>query len=127
MKYGVNKCMFVGNVGREPEMKYTANGTAICKFSLACNEKRKTGDYTEWVNVVSFGKLAEIIGEYVKKGDPLYVEGKQSTSSWEKDGQKHYRTECVAMEMRMLGGGKTSQAKKQGEPQNDTPDDGIPF
>jgi len=132
MKYGYNKCLFAGNLGRDPEVKYTQGGTAICKFSLACNEKRKAADHVEWVNVATFGKLAEICGEYLHKGDPVLIDGKLSTSSWEKGGQTHYRTEVVANEMRMLGEKQKAEEKPPSgrslAPGADDPENGdIPF
>lgn len=105
----LNKVQLIGTVGRDPETKYIPSGTAVAKFSLAMNEryKDKSGqwaDKTEWSDIVCWAKLAEIVGQYVKKGGRVYVEGKLSTSSWEKDGQKRYKTEIVASDIIMLGG-----------------------
>jgi single-strand DNA-binding protein len=105
---GVNKVILVGNVGKDPEVKYTASGSAIANISIATSESWKdknTGkleEKTEWHRVVFFGKLAEIVGEYVRKGSKVYVEGALRTREWEKDGSKHYTTEVVAAEMQML-------------------------
>ena len=103
-KYGVNHCHFIGNLGKDPEMKYTADSVAICNFSIAVTEKWKNKDNTEWVGCVAFNKLAEICGEYLSKGSPVYVSGKWHTSSWDKDGVRQYRTELTVNDMTMLGG-----------------------
>ena len=106
---GVNKVTLLGTVGRDVESKFTTSGTPVAKFSLAINEryKDKAGqwvDKTEWVDIVAWSRLAEICGEYVKKGSRLYVEGKLSTSSWDdkETGKKRYKTEVVASELIML-------------------------
>src|SRR5579859_2064824 len=98
----VNKAILIGNVGKEPEVKYSANGTAMAKFSLATTErfKSKGGEWeekTEWHNILAWQKTAEIIKEYVKKGSKLYIEGRIQTSSWDdkQSGEKKYRTEIV--------------------------------
>jgi len=93
--------MVYGNLTRDPEVKALPNGTQVCSFSIATNRTYKDRDgnkqeQTEYHNVVAFAKLAEIIGQYLKKGRPIYIEGRMQTRSWEKDGQKHYRTEIVA-------------------------------
>lgn len=104
---GVNKAIVVGRLARDPELRYTANGQSTCKFTVATSEnwKDKDGnkqDRVEWHSVVSWGKLAEICGQYLYKGCEVYVEGKLSTRSWEKEGIKHYRTEIVASTMEIL-------------------------
>ena len=111
MAKSVNKVILVGNLGKDPEVKYTPSGTPVAKFSLATNEryKDKSGEWqdrTEWHNIVAWQKLAEIVGEYVKKGSKLYIEGRLSTSSWEdkQSGEKKYRTEIVAQDIVLLGG-----------------------
>jgi single-strand DNA-binding protein len=113
----LNKCLFIGNVTRDPEIKYMASGEAVCNLSIACNEswKDKAGakqERVEYVNIVAYRKLAEIIGEYVKKGSSLYVEGKMQTRKWEaKDGTDRYSTEIIIDQMQMLGGkGSSSDA-----------------
>ena len=100
MPKSVNKVILVGNVGKDPEVKYVPTGTALAKFSLATNErfKDKSGEWqdrTEWHNILAWERLAEIIGEYVHKGTKLYVEGRLQTSTWEdrQSGEKKYRTE----------------------------------
>ncbi|PYP93083.1 MAG: single-stranded DNA-binding protein [Candidatus Angelobacter sp. Gp1-AA117] len=111
MAKSVNKVILVGNLGKDPEIKYTPNGVPVAKFSLATNErfKDKSGEWqdrTEWHNIVAWQRLAEIVGEYVKKGSKLYIEGKLQTSSWEdkQSGEKKYRTEIVAQDLVLLGG-----------------------
>ena len=108
MARGVNKVILLGNVGRDPETRYAQNGTAVTRFSIATSEiwkDRSSGEQqerTEWHNIVCFARLAEVAGEYLKKGSKVYIEGQLRTSSWEKDGQKKYRTEVNAKELQML-------------------------
>ncbi|QQZ27654.1 single-stranded DNA-binding protein [Thiothrix subterranea] len=110
MANGINKVILVGTVGRDPEMKYMPSGDAIANISVATSESWKdknTGEKkeaTEWHNVTFYRGLAKVVGDYVRKGQLLYVEGSLKTRSWEKDGQKHYRTEVNATDMKMLGG-----------------------
>ncbi|HLJ86851.1 MAG TPA: single-stranded DNA-binding protein [Candidatus Angelobacter sp.] len=111
MAKSVNKVILVGNLGKDPEVKYTPSGMAVAKFSLATNErfKDKGGEWqdrTEWHNIVAWQRLAEIVGEYVKKGSKIYLEGRLQTSSWEdkQSGEKKYRTEIVAQDLVLLGG-----------------------
>ena len=106
----VNKVILVGNLGRDPEVRYTPNGSAVCNVTIATSRVRKnkeSGDKsedTEWHRVVFFDKLAEIAGEYLKKGRSVYVEGRLQTRKWtDKDGVEKYTTEIVASEMQMLG------------------------
>lgn len=110
MAASVNRCIFIGNLGKDPELKYTASGEAICNFSIACTESWKdkaTGEkkeQTEWVRISFFGKLAEVCGQYLKKGSQVYVEGSLRTRKWtDKDGQERYTTEIKGNEMKMLG------------------------
>lgn len=111
MAKSVNKVILIGNLGKDPEVKYTPNGVPVAKFSLATNEryKDKAGDWqdrTEWHNIVAWQRLAEIVGEYVKKGSKIYIEGRLQTSSWEdkQSGEKKYRTEIVAQDLVLLSG-----------------------
>ena len=105
----VNKVIVLGNLGKDPELRHLPNGDAVCNFSLATTEswKDKDGnkqDKTEWHNVVIFRKLAEIAGEYLKKGRPVYIEGRLQTRKWQdKEGKDRYTTEIVADQMQMLG------------------------
>ena len=106
----VNKVILVGNLGRDPEMRFMPNGEAVCNFSIATtdNWKDKAGvkqERTEWHNIVMYRKLAEIAGEYLKKGSSVYVEGRLQTRKWQtKEGQDRYTTEIIADSMQMLGG-----------------------
>ncbi len=104
----VNKVIIIGTLGRDPELRFLPNGNAVCSISLATDEGYKdknTGqqvDKTEWHRVEAFGRLAEIIGEYLKKGSKVYIEGKLRTDEYEKDGIKRYSTKIIANEMTML-------------------------
>jgi len=106
----VNKVILVGNLGRDPEVRFMPNGEAVCNFSIATTDswKDKAGakqERTEWHNIVMYRKLAEIAGEYLKKGRPVYVEGRLQTRKWQtKEGQDRYTTEIIADQMQMLGG-----------------------
>lgn len=110
MARGVNKVILVGNLGADPETRYTPSGTAITSIRIATSESwkdKQTGEQqerTEWHRVDFFGRLAEIAGEYLKKGRQVYVEGRLRTDEYEKDGVKRYSTKIVADEMQMLGG-----------------------
>ena len=113
MAKSVNKVILVGNLGKDPEVKYTPSGMAVARFTLATNDrfKDKEGnwqDRTEWHNLVAFQRTAEIVGEYLKKGRTVYVEGKLQTSSWDdkESGQKRYRTEIIVNDLVLLGGGR---------------------
>lgn len=109
----VNKVILLGNLGKDPEVRYMTSGEAMATITLATSEtwKDKSGEKqekTEWHRVVFFGKLAEIAGEYLKKGRQVYVEGKLQTRKWQdKEGQERYTTEIVAKEMTLLGGKQT--------------------
>lgn len=107
----VNKVILIGNLGKDPEVKFTPQGTPVAKFSLATNErfKDKDGnwqDRTEWHNITAWARTAEIIGEYVKKGSKVYIEGSLRTHSWDDKatGQKKYMTEIVVNDLVLLGG-----------------------
>ena len=107
----INKVIIIGNLGRDPEVRYTPNGAAICNVSIATtrNWKDKSSgekvEETEWHRVVFYDRLAEIAGEYLKKGRPVYVEGRLKTRKWaDKDGVEKYTTEIIANEMQLLGG-----------------------
>lgn len=114
---GVNKVILVGRVGKDPEVKNLTSGNIVANFSLATSETFKdknTGEKketTEWHNLVLWGKTAELAGKYVHKGDQLYVEGKITTRSWEKDGIKRYTTEIVVNAMQFLGSKNASAAE----------------
>ena len=111
MAKSVNKVILIGNLGKDPEVKYTPSGTAVAKLTLATNErfKDKAGEWqdrTEWHNVVLWARLAEIAGEYLKKGGKVYVEGRLQTRSWDdkNTNQKKYMTEVVASDLVLLSG-----------------------
>ena len=140
----INKVILVGRLGKDPEIKSTAGGTTVAKFTMATDEKftDKSGEKqerTEWHNIVAWARLAEICGQYLRKGSLVYIEGSIRTDSWEdkESGQKRYRTEIVAREMKMLdrkrdsdeGGGygarRPATATAGGGPAED--DDEVPF
>ncbi len=108
MSRGLNKVMIIGNLGRDPEMRYTPSGKPVTSFSVATTRTWVTADNerreaTEWFNVVAWRDLAEICNQYLTKGSKVYIEGRLQTRSWETpDGQKHFRTEIVADEMIVL-------------------------
>ena len=145
MAKSINRVILVGNVGADPEVKYTPSGIPVGKFTLATNErfKNKSGEWqdkTEWHNIVAWQRLAEIVGEYVSKDSKVYIEGKLQTSSWEdrRSGQKKYRTEIVARDLVLLGlreNGDSQQEQRtsgeQREPDDagsgEITDEDIPF
>ncbi|NOY69076.1 MAG: single-stranded DNA-binding protein [Deltaproteobacteria bacterium] len=109
MARGINKVILVGNLGKDPEIRYTQDGQAVANFTIATTDTWKdkvTGEKrekTEWHRIVAFRRLGEICGQYLSKGKQVYIEGKLQTRSWEQDGIKRYTTEIVANEMQMLG------------------------
>jgi single-strand DNA-binding protein len=122
----VNKVILVGNLGRDPEVRYMPNGEAVCNFSIATTEnwKDKSGvkqEKTEWHNIVMYRRLAEIAGEYLKKGRPVYIEGRLQTRKWEKDGVTRYSTEIIGDQMQMLGSKEGGGASYDGD--QSAPDD----
>ena len=125
MARGVNKVILVGNLGNDPDVKYTQGGMAITTLSLATTTVRKDRDgnpqeKTEWHRVKLFGKLGEIAGEYLRKGRQVYIEGRLEYGSYEKDGVKHYTTDIIGDEMQMLGGGERD-AGGSDRPQRSSP------
>lgn len=146
MAQGINKVIIVGNLGNEPETRYLPDGNAVTNISVATSESWKDKnsgekiEKTEWHRIVFFRRLAEIAGEYLKKGSKVYIEGKLRTRQYEKDGQKHYSTEIIADNMQMLDSrGGSSGGQSQGSsgdhssaPKYDAPppedfEDDIPF
>lgn len=142
MPKSVNKVILVGNVGNDPDIRYTRSGVPAANFSLATNERFKDRDEqwqdrTEWHSIVAWQRLAEIVGEYVLKGTKLYIEGKLQTTSWQdrQSGEKKYRTEIVARDLILLGSRGNGQnavaAATRDESETDpTPavvDEDIPF
>lgn len=142
----LNKVQIIGNCGKDPEIRYMPSGSAVAKVSVATTEKwkdKQTGDSkekTEWHNLVFFGRLGEIVGEYVHKGSPIYVEGQLRTNKWQdKNGVDRYTTEIVVREMQLLGGkpagqggqdraaGRASKPTPSQQPIDDGFDDDIPF
>ncbi len=128
----VNKVILVGNLGRDPEVRYMPNGEAVCNFSIATTDswKDKSGqrqERTEWHNIVMYRKLAEIAGEYLKKGRPVYVEGRLQTRKWQtKEGQDRYTTEIIADQMQMLGGRDGGGSNASYDDMNQDQDAGAP-
>lgn len=127
MARGVNKAIIVGTLGQDPEVKYMPSGGAVCNISLATNESwkdKRSGEMqerTEWHRVVMFNRLAEITGEYLRKGSQVYIEGRLQTRKWQgQDGTDRYTTEIVASEMQMLGGRSGGSANFDSRPSNAT-------
>jgi single-strand DNA-binding protein len=127
----VNKVILVGNLGADPEMRYTPSGMAVCKFRIATTEKftdrqGNRQERTDWHRITAWGKLAEICGQYLSKGKQVYVEGRIKNDTWEKDGAKHYSYEIVAQNMVMLGQGQGRGAEPEAEPPFGPPEGGVP-
>ena len=152
MARGVNKVILIGNLGADPEVRYMPSGGAVANIRVATSESwkdKQTGeqkDRTEWHRITFYGRLAEIAGEYLKKGSQVYIEGKLRTRTYEKEGQTHYSTEIIADNMQMLGsragagGADRAASESSGEPEpaaapvakpdkpgSDFSDDDIPF
>lgn len=135
---GVNKVILIGNLGQDPEVRYSQNGAAICNITVATSETwrdKNTGntqEKTEWHRVVAFQRLAEIMGEYLKKGSKVFIEGRLQTRKWQdQQGSDRYTTEIVADNMQMLdskgeGIGSQGVGQRQVQP-GKQPDDDIPF
>lgn len=128
MSNDLNRCDFIGRLGRDPEIRYTPNGVAVANFSIAVGEKWKdknTGEQnerTEWVKCSAFGKLAEVIGEYLSTGKQVYISGKMQTRQWEdKEGNKRYTTEIIVNQMQMLGGRGDSDSGGYSRPADQKP------
>lgn len=151
MARGVNKFIGVGTLGKDPEVRHSPNGSCMANISIAVNEEwkdKQTGEKqtkTEWIRIVFFNRLAEIAGEYLKKGSQVYIEGRLQTRKWQgQDGEDKYTTEIVANEMQMLGGvpqnnnqanqsqqqqsqAAPAPAPRQREPGGDDFDTDVPF
>ncbi|MDR1487129.1 MAG: single-stranded DNA-binding protein [Deltaproteobacteria bacterium] len=111
---GVNKAILVGNLGKDPELKYTQSGKAMVNFSLATTERWSGEDRTEWHNIVMFDRLAEIANDFLRKGRTVFIEGRIQTRSWEdQNGNKRYITEIVASNMQMLGSPRSEQDRAE--------------
>ena len=139
---GINKVILDGNLGKDPDMRYTAGGDAVANLSIATSESwndNQTGEKkekTEWHRVVFFRRIAEVCGEYLKKGSSVYIEGSLRTRDWEDDqGNKRYTTEIIGREMQMLGGRRSEDNMDQSpqmnssspQPEEGLIDDEIPF
>jgi single-strand DNA-binding protein len=145
---GVNKAILIGRLGRDPEVRYTPDGTAVANFSIATSREwtdKATGEkreQTEWHRIVAFRRLGEICGEYLSKGSQVYIEGRLQTRDWEdKDGNKRYTTEIVVDQMQMLGSRGSNQSagqnagptsyrapqESQNAPYSEPEEDDIPF
>jgi len=148
MAKSLNSCTFIGNLGKDPEIRHTSQGDAVASFSIACSESYKNKnngeqvEKTEWINCVAWRKLAEIIGEYLHKGSKVWIEGKMQTRKWEdKNGHDRWTTEIIVSNMLMLDGkpkdqnaGNNASSAHQSRPEsdnkpvaNDEFDDEIPF
>ncbi|MCL5074586.1 MAG: single-stranded DNA-binding protein [Chloroflexi bacterium] len=133
MAMSLNKVMIIGNVGREPEMRYTPNGNPVTTFSVAASRRWTTPegeqrDETEWFNVVAWNKLAETCSQYLAKGSKVYIEGRLQTRSWETpEGQKRYRTEVVANTMIMLDSRQRGPAPAEESYPEEIEAEEIPF
>ena len=132
MANDLNSCQFIGRLGRDPEQKSLPSGDLVTNFSIAVGWKGKDKEGTEWVNIVAFGKLAEIIGKYCQKGQQIYIEGSMRTRKWQdKEGADRYSTEVVANKMQMLGAkGESSDAPSRpsaAPSRSSAPEAGIPF
>ena len=139
MSNGLNKVLIIGNLGNDPEIKYTQSGSPVANLSIATSERWKDKnsgeqkEQVEWHRVVIFGRLAEIAEQYLKKGSKIFVEGKLQTRDWEdSEGKKRYTTEVVAREMTMLDSKgdsmeSSSSASSSSKPSNDKFEEDIPF
>ena len=142
MSNDLNQCNFIGRLGKDPEARYLTNGDQVVNFSLAVGWKGKDKEGTEWINIVAFGKLAEICGKYLTKGSQVFISGKFKTDKYQdKDGNDRYSTKIVADNMQMLGGRQDGDSgerpQQRSEPQKQAPakkeqrfddmDDDIPF
>lgn len=126
----LNKAILIGRVGKDPDTRYTAGGTCVSSFSLATSEywKDKNGERkekTEWHNCEAWGKLGEIVEQYVSKGSLLYVEGRIGTQTWEKNGQKHSKTVITVASIQMLSKSENGGKKETRQEQHDPGDDGF--
>lgn len=136
MSNDLNQCNFIGRLGADPETRYLTNGDAVASFRIAVGWKGKDKEGAEWVSISAFGKLAEICGQWLKKGSQVFISGRMKTDEYEKDGVKRYSTKIIADRMQMLGG-KSREEGQESAPQwqkqyiaprsFDDMDDDIPF
>jgi len=131
MANSLNHCSFIGNLGKPPEVRYAPSGDAICNFSIAVGWKSKEKEGAEWVRCTAFGKLAEVCGQYLKKGSQIYISGRLTTRKWKnKEGVDQYSTEINVDQMQMLGAKSESDAPpiiKQAAANIPEMDDDLPF
>ena len=133
MANDLNRCSFIGRLGQDPKMKHTSDGDAVANFSIAVGESWKnknTGEKqerVEWVRVVAWRQLAEICGEFLRKGSQVFISGKMQTRSWDKDGEKRYSTEIVANQMQMLGSKGDPRLQQQTEQPQEYQKNGDPI
>lgn len=132
MAKSVNKVIILGRLGKDPELKYTANGKAFARFSVATESGYNENAKTEWHNIVAWEKLAEIVNQYLRKGAQVYLEGRIQTREWDKDGVKQRMTEIVADQVVFCGGGKRDDSGSDSSSasrsySNPVSDDDIPF
>ena len=128
---GLNKVVLIGNLGRDPEIRYSQQGLAVVNFSIATSEQwtdKNTGDRqekTEWHNIVVFGKQAETCQKYLSKGSQIFIEGRLQTSTYEKEGQTHYMTKIVVSNFQFLGGKQDNQSSESGQISDSEPGNHI--
>lgn len=133
MARDLNRWTGIGRLGKDVELRYLPNGDAVANFSIACGDTwtdKQSGEKkesTEWVNLVAFKKLAEVCGQYLKKGSKVYAEGKFTTRKWEKDGQTHYSSEIRLDNMQMLDGKPASEAPARAQRQPAAAAADVPF
>lgn len=135
MANDLNQCSFIGRLGSDPEMRFTSGGDAVCSIRIAVGWKGKDKEGTEWIPCSAFGKLAEICGQYLKKGSHVFVQGRFKTDEYEKDGSKRYSTKIMIDTMQMLGGKNEGGSQHEPPPAKDKPKpsfddldpDSIPF
>lgn len=125
MSKSVNSVTILGNVGKDPEIRSTGGGTVVASFTVATSYKAKDREeVTTWHNITAFGRTAEIVRDYIRKGSKVYVEGRLDNQQWEKDGQKHYKTVIVVNDLVLIDGG----GKREDQPQSaEVSDEDIPF
>ncbi len=129
---GLNKVMLIGNLGKDPEVRYTNSGSAVCNMRLAVGERRKSGDtweeHTEWIDLVCFGKTAENVGQYLGKGSQLHAEGRMQTRKWEdRDGNTRYSTEVVCQNVIFLSTKNSGAGAGNGRRDSSPAADEMPF
>ena len=125
----LNQCQFIGRLGKDVELRYTPTNDPVANISLACGWKNKEKEGTEWINVTAFGKLAEVVAQYLNKGSQVFVQGKMKTEKYTKDGVDRYSTKIIADKIQMLGkkSDTIEPVKKQQEPDISELSDDIPF